>query len=138
MPRYERYGVNRQWTQARSDLVLRSTLMERYYQDHKTYARRDRAERLGASQYALRPLHHHDALRRTPRRARLSMDCKRYHGPWHRRLPLYARPRQSPGGTLALALVVVLFIGLGAAYTLERGVSGPVYDTDRQNVLNQT
>lgn len=37
-----------------------------------------------------------------------------------------------------IALFVFLFIGLGAAYGLARGVSGNIYDSDRQSVLNQT
>jgi len=37
-----------------------------------------------------------------------------------------------------IALLVFLFIGLGAAYGLARGVSGNTYDSQRQNVLNAT
>lgn len=37
VPSYERYVVNAKLTQAKSNLTLLSTLMERYYQDHNAY-----------------------------------------------------------------------------------------------------
>lgn len=37
VPSYERYVANSKLTQAKSNLTLLSTLMERYYQDHNAY-----------------------------------------------------------------------------------------------------